>query len=270
MALMNKIVNSNENFKTCKEILDEKSFYSLKRMIDNVAEQILTTNKNENNLNQILKLSIFKYNEISQIMKNITIYGEEINQISYDIVENQKHLFNRQEYNIEPLETLGNLESKRKKVKERVLENYDITLLKPNSLKILIEKMVNNYRLNYFWNYLLILEMIIINFYKILIKNDIKYNYQLKNSSFIFILLKTIWIYISISRQYYEYVVALKNQNNKYNIYFINTPDIYAEIWHYLDKEILKRNNNLCYCESEIKIDNKFNTIKFNLLFTGF
>jgi len=128
--------------------------------------------------------------------------------------------------------------------------------------------MVNNYQLNYFWNLLLLLEMLLIHFYNLLNQIDIKNNYQIKNSSFVFVFFKIIFYYLFYSNKYFEYVQS-KNKNYLNNL--ISLPDNYGEIAYYIGKDILNIiEGNSCFCEKNINIENKFYTIKFNLLFSDF
>ena len=160
---------------------------------------------------------------------------------------------------------LNKSEASKKDIK---LQNYYLSKLQPESLENLIRKMIINYNLNYFLNFLFLLEMLIINLYKILNKLDIKYNYHLKNSSFVYVYLKVIFYYLFYSKKYFEYV-QLQGENYKNNL--IDLPDNYGEIAHYIAKDILKIiDGNSCYCEGEFKIENKFSLIRFNLLFSEF
>lgn len=260
MVLMNKIINNNENLKTCKEILEEKVFGKLKDLINKIDDLILTNTSIEKYLNQIMEIVLDKHNKFDEVSNNMFIYGEKIKEISYEIVDKQEMLFYSDDE-----EDLNKPEVSKKDLK---LQSYDLSKLQPESLEFLIKKMIVNYNLNYFWNFLFLLEMLIIKLYKVLNKVDIRYNYQVKNSSFVYVYLKIIFYYLFYSNKYFEYVQQL-DENYKNNL--IDLPDNYGEIAHYIAKDILKIiEGNSCYCEGEFKIENKFSLIRFNLLFSEF
>ena len=83
MVLINKIINNNENLKTCKEILEEKVFGKLKDLINKIDELILTNTSIEKYLNQIMEIVLDKHNKFDGISNNLFIYGEKIKEISY-------------------------------------------------------------------------------------------------------------------------------------------------------------------------------------------
>jgi len=129
------------------------------------------------------------------------------------------------------------------------------------------EKMIMNYKINYFLSNILLLEMIIKNLYNTLNKTKFKNNYHIKNSSYIFILFKFIFYYLYYCVLYYNFIKS-KGENYKNNL--INYPDNYIKITDYIGKNILKLiGGNGCYCENEIIIDKEYSEIKFNLLFSG-
>jgi len=105
MILMNKIINNNENLKTCKEILDEKIFSKLKVFINKIDEFILTNTSIEKYLNQIIEIVLENHEKFDDISNNLVIYGEKIKEISYDIVEKQNNLFNNDLINTNTNET---------------------------------------------------------------------------------------------------------------------------------------------------------------------
>lgn len=266
MILMDKIIKNNENLKTSKEILDEKIYNKLKKTLEYIDENIFEVvkpnlhNSIEKSLNSIMEIVENMYKEFNVNSLNISIYGEKIKEISNEIIEKKNFLF----YNDDNEIDLKSSEIVSKK-DTRIL-NLDLSQIEPESLEVLIQKIIINYKINYFWNYLLILEMIIINLNKILNKVDIKHNYYLKNSSFIYILLKSIFFYISFSKSYYDYI---KDLNKTYHNNLIEIPDNYLETLLFIDNNILKlMNENSCYCKTEINLNNDA-IIKFNLLLSN-
>lgn len=258
MILMDKVIKNNENLKSSKEILDEKLYNKLKKMINYIDENInVFTHPHsfEKSLNSIMEIIEDMYKEFDVKSNNILIYGEKIKEISNEIIEKKNTLF----YN-------DDNEIVSKSNKDMRLLNLDLSQIEPESLEVLIQKIIINYKLNYFWNYLLILEMIIINLNNILNKVNIKHNYHLKNSSFVYILLKSIFFYIRFSKSYYDYVKSL---NETYQNNLIEIPDNYLETILFLDENILKMiKGNSCYCKTEVNLNNDAN-IKFNLLFSN-
>lgn len=251
---MNKIVQFNESLKTCKEILDNKLLHKWNILLVKIEERINSNTSIEKHLNEIIGIVIDKHDQFNELTNNIVIDGEKIKEISYDIVDHQKYLLNH-DFN------------ENKSNSDKDLINRDLEVIKPDSLEVLIEKMVTNYQINYFLSNILLLEMLIKNLYNILNKIEIKYNYHVKNSSFIYIFFKIIFYYLYYSVSYYKYI---KSKGENYKINLINYPDNYLDITHYIGENILKTiNGNGCYCENEIKIDNDHSVIKFNLLFSN-
>lgn len=259
MILMNKIVQFNENLNACKEILNDKLLHKLNILVNKIDETINSQTSINKVLNELIGIVVEQHEKFGELSHNITIYGEKIKEISYEIIERQDLLLysNEDEYVKETLE-ISNL--------DKILMNKDLESLRPESLELLVQKMVINYQINYFLSNILLLELLIKNLYTILNKVDIKHNYQLKNSSFIYILFKIIFYYLYYCVSFNKYI---QSKGSNYSNNLINYPDNYIKITQYIGENILKiLNGNGCYCENEIIIDKEHSTIKFNLLFS--
>src|SRR5260221_196814 len=185
--------------------------------------------------------------ELEKDISKILIYGENIKQISYEILEKQKLALDDENIIKANLKWI----------------HLNLERLEPQSLNILIKKIVSNYLINYRLNFLLILETILKSMYHSLTKIDIKNSYQIKNSSVIFVFINTLQLYLASSYIYNEFV---KEQGDKYKQFLVNVPIEYLNNLKILN-EIRK---NRCYCSNEIKIGSPSSTIKFNLLFSRF
>jgi len=97
MVLMNKIIQLNENLKSCKEILDDKIYNKVIVLLNKLDEMILTNISIEKYLNELIEIVIEKHDKFDETSKHIIIYGEKIKEINYNIIEDQNLLGNREE-----------------------------------------------------------------------------------------------------------------------------------------------------------------------------
>src|SRR5258708_3083957 len=222
MKIMSKIIFHNETLKSCKEILDDSINTKIKKLLEYIDKDITTEKSLEQNLNQLFNIVQDRQIELEKDISKILIYGENIKQISYEILEKQKLALDDENIIKANLKWI----------------HLNLERLEPQSLNILIKKIVSNYLINYRLNFLLILETILKSMYHSLTKIDIKNIYK-------------------------EFV---KEQGDKYKQFLVNVPIEYLNNLKILN-EIRK---NRCYCSNEIKIGSPSSTIKFNLLFSRF
>lgn len=151
--LMQKIVYLNEKLKSCKTILDDSDYNTIKNLLNLIEKGLL--NKLDiikllNDLDETVTKVIEKLNFYNS---SISIHSIQIQEIGSELLYNQQNILDKDDSELSK--------------EEKVLNNVNLDSFNEITLNSLLNIVKSNYQINYIFNLVLISEMIIKNLYNL-------------------------------------------------------------------------------------------------------